>query len=154
MVGGQVRDLASAGKIPGATGSGTLGELETTHELKTGALFEAGVQLGLLTAQGERPGGPDRATQSALNDYARCFGLAFQITDDLLDVEGDAKVTGKRVGKDAPKGKLTFPGFLGVDESRNRVRQLCEQAEAAIRPLGPSAEPLAALVRMLVERDH
>jgi geranylgeranyl diphosphate synthase type II len=154
MVGGQVEDLAWEGKIPGRTGSATVMDLEAIHAMKTGALFQASLHLGQLTAQGERPGGPDRTTQEALKTYGRSFGLVFQITDDLLDVDGDASVTGKRVGKDAVKGKLTFPGFLGVDESRKRVRQLCEQAEEAVRPLGPSAEPLAALVRMIVERDR
>ena len=153
MVGGQVEDLTWDGKIPGRPGSATLKDLEGIHERKTGALFQASLRLGVLTAHGERPEGPDRDTLTALNTFGRCFGLAFQITDDLLDVEGDADVTGKRVGKDAVKGKLTFPGFLGVDESRNRVRQLCEQAEEAVRLLGPGAEALAALVRMTVVRN-
>src|SRR5206468_5516000 len=83
MVGGQVEDLSWEGKIPGRTGSGTLKDLETVHELKTGALFQASLRLGLLTAQGERPGGPDRETQNALTAFGRGFGLAFQITDDL-----------------------------------------------------------------------
>ena len=108
----------------------------------------------MLSAQGEERGGPDKNTGDALEAYGRCFGLAFQITDDLLDVEGDPAVTGKRVGKDSGKGKLTFPGFLGVAESRKRLRHLCEEAEEAIRPLGHGAEALSALVRMVVDRDR
>src|SRR5262249_48105265 len=131
MVGGQVDDLTQDGKIPGRSGSSTLAELESVHARKTGALFQARLRLGMLKAQGAIP-----ETQVALDRYGECFGLAFQITDDLLDVEGNASVTGKRVGKDSQKGKLTFPGFLGVDESRKRLRQLCEEAEEAVRPLG------------------
>src|SRR5262249_47976082 len=101
VVGGEGGDLAADGEIPGRTGSGTLEELESIHVRKTGALFLASLRLGLLTAQGERPGGPDPAIGQALETYGRCFGLAFQITDDLLDVEGDSAMTGKRVGKDS-----------------------------------------------------
>jgi geranylgeranyl diphosphate synthase, type II len=150
MVGGQVDDLTEEGKIPGRSGSSTLTELESVHARKTGALFQASLRLGLLTAQG----GVNSAAQTALDRYGECFGLAFQITDDLLDVEGSASVTGKRVGKDSRKGKLTFPGFLGVDESRKRLRQLCEEAEEAVRRLGARAEALSALVRMVVDRDR
>jgi geranylgeranyl diphosphate synthase type II len=154
MVGGQVDDLTQDGKIPGRSGSNSLEALESIHARKTAALFLASLRLGLLAAQGERQGGPEPEAEQALTTYGRCFGLAFQITDDLLDVEGDAAVTGKRVGKDSAKGKLTFPGFLGVDESRKRLRSLCEEAVTAVRPFGPSGEPLAALVRMVVERDR
>jgi geranylgeranyl diphosphate synthase type II len=149
MVGGQVDDLTQDGKILGRSGSSTLAELESVHARKTGALFQASLHLGMLTTQEA-----DSETQAALDRYGECFGLAFQITDDLLDVEGSANATGKRVGKDSRKGKLTFPGFLGVDESRKRLRQLCEEAEEAVRPLGTRAEALSALVRMVVDRDR
>ncbi len=150
MVGGQADDLAMETR----EGAGTLEELEYLHARKTGALFRACLRLGVLSAQGERPGGADPAAMEALDAYGRAFGLLFQITDDLLDVESSAEQTGKRVGKDAARGKLTYPGFLGVAESRNRARRLCQEAQDALAPLGPAAGRLAALARSIVERDR
>jgi geranylgeranyl diphosphate synthase type II len=150
MVGGQADDLAMETR----DGAGSLDELEFLHARKTGALFRASLRLGVLSAQGERPGGADPATLEAFDAYGRAFGLAFQITDDLLDVESSAEQTGKRVGKDAARGKLTYPGFLGVAESRNRARRLCREAQDALAPLGPGAARLAALARSIVERDR
>jgi geranylgeranyl diphosphate synthase type II len=132
----------------------SLEALEFLHARKTGALFRASLRLGVLSAQGERPGGADPAALEALDAFGRAIGLAFQVTDDLLDVESSAEQTGKRVGKDAARGKLTYPGFLGVAESRNRARRLCQQAQDALAPLGPAAGRLAALARSIVERDR
>lgn len=154
MVGGQVDDLTWDGKILGAKVSQDVAGLAGIHSRKTGALFGASLKLGLLAIQGERAGGPDAALSQALEIYGRCFGMAFQITDDLLDVEGDATAAGKRVGKDAARGKLTYPGLLGVEESRRRVESMVEEAGEALRPLGQPAEPLAALVRMMGKRDR
>jgi geranylgeranyl diphosphate synthase type II len=89
-----------------------------------------------------------------LEVYGRAFGLAFQISDDLLDVEGHCDNTGKRVGKDAAKGKLTYPGVLGIEESRRRADQLCTEAIQAVDGLGAAAEPLAALARFVMDRDR
>jgi geranylgeranyl diphosphate synthase type II len=150
MVGGQADDLAMETR----DGPGTLDDLEFLHARKTGALFRASLRLGVLSAQGERPGGADPAALKALDAYGRAFGLAFQVTDDLLDVESSAEQTGKRVGKDAARGKLTYPGFLGVAESRNRARRLCQQAQDALAPLGPGGARLAALARSIMERDR
>jgi geranylgeranyl diphosphate synthase, type II len=105
-------------------------------------------------AQGERPGGPDRDLLQRLETFGRCFGLIFQITDDLIDVEGNADHAGKGVGKDAARGKLTYPGLLGVAESRRRARDLSAQALAAIEPLGPPGQPLAELLRFVLARDR
>ena len=124
------------------------------HARKTGALFRACLRMGLIVAQGERPGGPDPRLMQSLDAYGRCFGLAFQITDDLLDVEGHADQTGKRVQKDAVRGKLTYPGFLGITESRARAEQLCEEACGHVQTLGPAGQRLAALVQSLVARDR
>ncbi|HEV3142966.1 MAG TPA: farnesyl diphosphate synthase [Gemmataceae bacterium] len=154
MVGGQVNDLTWEGKIPGRTGHGTLQDLENVHTRKTGALFRACVRLGMLAAQGENSGGLNREMQQGLEAYAACFGLAFQVTDDLLDVESDAGTTGKRVRKDASSGKLTYPGLLGVEESRRRLHQLRRDAEEALRPLGDSAKALTDLMAMIVERSN
>jgi geranylgeranyl diphosphate synthase type II len=148
MVGGQVDDLAWEKR------GGSLADLEALHARKTGALFRACLRLGALAAQGEQPGGPDPALFEALDGYGRCFGLAFQITDDLLDVESSAERTGKRVGKDAARGKLTYPGFLGVAESRARAERLCREAEEHLRSLGAGGGRLTALVGMIRARDR
>jgi geranylgeranyl diphosphate synthase type II len=95
MVGGQVEDLAWERAAPH-----TIAALEHIHQLKTGALFRACLALGVWSAQGERPDGPDRNLLQRLLTFGRCFGLVFQITDDVIDVEGSAETTGKRVGKD------------------------------------------------------
>ena len=154
MVGGQVLDLGAEGKIPGGTAPRTAAELENVHARKTGALFLTSLRLGLVAAQGERPAGPDPVAREALERYGRAFGLAFQIADDLLDVQGTSDRAGKRVGKDAARGKLTFPGLLGIDESRRRANGLYAEASAALAPLGPSAGLLAGLVRVVTERDR
>src|SRR2546425_1104721 len=137
MVGGQMDDLAweHQGQGEGERGSGqvshrchslplSLEALENLHACKTGALFHASLRLGVWSALGERPAGRDPELLQSLDNYGRCFGQAFQITDDLLDVEGSSTETGKRVQKDAARGKLTYPGFLGVAESRLRAERL------------------------------
>src|SRR5208282_3056813 len=134
MVGGQVEDLAWEKQ------GGLLDALKNVHARKTGALFRACLRLGLLVAQGERPGGPDAVLLECLEGYGRCFGMIFQITDDLLDVEGTVEQTGKRTQKDAARGKLTYPGLLGLEESRRRAQELGREAEQILRPLGPSSE--------------
>jgi geranylgeranyl diphosphate synthase type II len=154
MVGGQVNDLTWEGRIPGKPGGAALEVLDNIHTRKTGALFRACVQLGLLAAQGEEPGGLDAGTRGYLDRYAACLGLAFQITDDLLDVEGDPSLTGKRVGKDATSGKLTYPGLLGLEESRRRLEQLQRETIEALAPFGPAAQPLLDLMAMILARSH
>jgi geranylgeranyl diphosphate synthase type II len=154
MIGGQVSDLTWDGKIAGEPGPASVETLAAMHAAKTGALFRASLQLGLLSAQSERPGGPEPNKRAALDEYGRCFGLAFQITDDLLDVEGQTAVAGKQVGKDAARGKLTYPRLLGIDESRRRADELARRANEALSPLGPGADPLKELMRMIVTRDH
>src|SRR5262245_22949753 len=149
MVGGQVEDLAWEHRP-----SGDAGDLEGIHARKTGALFGTSLRLGGYAAQGERPGGPDAAALAALDGFGRGFGLAFQITDDLLDVEGDAEQAGKRVGKDAARGKLTYPGLLGAAESRRRAETACREAVDALAPLGDRAAPLAALARTMLHRNR
>jgi geranylgeranyl diphosphate synthase type II len=148
MVGGQVEDLAWEKR------GGALDDLVNVHALKTGALFRACLRLGVLAAQGERPGGPDPSVLESLDGYGRCFGLVFQITDDLLDVEGSAAQTGKRVQKDAARGKLTYPGLLGATESRRRADELGREALTYLRPLGPGAARLTALLQWILERDR
>lgn len=162
MVGGQVEDLAwersnEAGQakdplFPRSEQPHTLEALEHIHQHKTGALFRACLKLGVLAAQGER--GPDANLLDRLDIYARSFGLVFQITDDLIDVEGSAENTGKAVGKDAARGKLTYPGLLGIDESRQRARDLAQRAFDAVAPLGAASEPLVQLMQYVLDRDR
>lgn len=148
MVGGQVLDLIADGKILDGNPPTTLAELEGIHSRKTGALFRACLRIG-----GGVAGAHSEAIER-LDTYGRAFGLAFQITDDLLDVESTREKTGKQVGKDAIRGKLTYPGLLGVEESRRRAHELCEMAVESAEHFGSAGQPLARLARRLLERDH
>jgi geranylgeranyl diphosphate synthase type II len=165
MVGGQVEDLAwergsadvpfvKNSLVPRSEQPRSLDVLERIHHHKTGALFRACLKLGVLAVQGERDTGPDRDLLDRLDVYARCFGLVFQITDDLIDVEGTAADTGKRTQKDAARGKLTYPGLLGIAESRRHAQELSDQAFGVLSPLGKDADPLAALLNYVLQRDR
>jgi geranylgeranyl diphosphate synthase type II len=155
MVGGQVEDLAwERDPVSAPSGSTSLPILEGIHGRKTGALFRGCSRMGVWVAQGEQPGGPDPEILRRFDAYGRCFGQAFQITDDLLDVEGCADVAGKRVQKDAARGKLTYPGLLGIVESRQRALQLCQQAHAELAPLGSKGTRLAELMSSILDRQR
>ncbi|MGL4461573.1 MAG: polyprenyl synthetase family protein [Planctomycetia bacterium] len=142
MVGGQVEDLRAA-EAPA-----TLERLQSVHERKTGRLLAASLEMGALAA------GATDAQRDALLHYGRKVGLAFQIADDLLDVVGDAAKLGKGVGKDHAAGKLTYPGLLGIDESRRQARELVQAACDHLRPFGPAGRRLAQLADYIVERDR
>ncbi|HUY36293.1 MAG TPA: farnesyl diphosphate synthase [Pirellulales bacterium] len=156
LVGGQVDDLAAESRAAewsreqneNIEQGQELAALESIHHRKTGAMFLVSLRLGALTA------GAEAEQMSCLEEYGRRLGLAFQIADDLLDVDGDEKNVGKRVGKDANRGKLTFPGLLGIAESRRRAERLAAEACEALRPLGPAADALATLARYVVERNR
>jgi geranylgeranyl diphosphate synthase, type II len=150
MVGGQVDDLAWERPDQPRT----IEALEHIHEHKTGALFRVCINMGVFAAQCESEDGPSPKLVAQLGTFARCFGLVFQITDDLIDVEGNEADTGKAVGKDAARGKLTYPGLLGIDASRQRARDLGQKALDAVMPLGERAEPLVHLMRFVLERDR
>lgn len=157
MVGGQVEDLAwerRDGKDSNDSSQGSVEVLEGIHARKTGALFRACLRMGAWVALGERKSGPAPEVLESLDRYGRCFGQEFQITDDLLDVEGTAEQTGKRVQKDAARGKLTYPGLLGVAESHRRAEQLCAQACAEVQGLGSGGQRLALLAQMVLERSQ
>jgi geranylgeranyl diphosphate synthase, type II len=143
MVGGQMADLLAEGRS-----DGTPLALEAIHRRKTGALLRAALRMGTIIA------GADARHRAALDSYGRAVGLAFQIVDDLLDVQGDEAKLGKRVGKDFGLGKWTYPGFLGIEESRQRARQLADEAIAALAPLGPGGDRLQALALDLLERER
>jgi geranylgeranyl diphosphate synthase type II len=142
LVGGQMDDLH------GVAPDDSVAWLESVHARKTGALFLACLQLGGLT------GGGDGQQLELLEQYGRRLGLAFQIIDDLLDVEGDATVVGKQTRKDQQRGRPTFPSLLGNEESRARAEQLIDEACAYLSPLGSAASPLEALAHYVVERNH
>ncbi|MFZ5829169.1 MAG: polyprenyl synthetase family protein, partial [Planctomycetota bacterium] len=113
-----------------------------------GAMIRVSLRLGGLVASAP----PEHL--DALDTYGEHLGLAFQITDDLLDARGSESATGKRVGKDAERGKLTFPRLLGLDQSASRARELVDDACRSILPLGGSAEGLEAVARYVLERNH
>jgi len=143
MVGGQMADLEAEGRS-----NGTPEALEAIHRRKTGALLRAALRMGAIIA------GADAPSRAALDSYGRAVGLAFQIVDDLLDVQGDEAKLGKRVRKDCELGKWTYPGFWGVEGSRQRARQLADEAVAALEPLGVGADRLRSLALDLLERDR
>ncbi len=142
MVGGQADDVAEQWV------RGDMATLESIHARKTGAMIRVALRLGGLAVQASP------STIAALDRYGCRLGLAFQVTDDLLDVLGDEEAVGKRVGKDAVHGKLTFPGLLGVEASSARAERLVAEAIEALAPLGPRAQPLADLAWYVLERDR
>jgi geranylgeranyl diphosphate synthase, type II len=157
MVGGQMADLEAGGCSKESCESDnnniasetiqTLLALEAIHRRKTGALLRAPLRMGAVTA------GASNISIDALDRYGSAIGLAFQIIDDLLDVQGEESKLGKRVGKDSDLGKWTYPKFLGVEGSRRRAQELVEEACLAIEPLGTLGDDLKRLALALLERD-
>jgi len=141
LVGGQADDMAGPTR-------GGIAALESIHSRKTGAMIRVSLRLGAMVA------GASRDQLAALDEYGRRLGLAFQVTDDLLDVRSDEATAGKRVGKDAARGKLTFPGLLGIEQSTAYARQLIAEACASLVPLGPPGAGLELLARHVLERDR
>jgi len=142
LVGGQEDDLAAQFADLGYE------QLERIHRRKTGAMIRVSLRLGGIVA------GAEDSELAALDTFGERLGLAFQIVDDLLDLEGTEADLGKRTGKDSGRGKLTFPAVLGVAESRRRAEELIGGAIDAITPLGPSAGGLESLARYVLERKH
>jgi geranylgeranyl diphosphate synthase, type II len=122
--------------------------LESIHHRKTGAMILVSLQMGAIIAGAS----PEQLT--ALDSYGKCLGLAFQITDDLLDVRSTEIVMGKRVGKDASRGKLTFPGLLGIDQSTQHAQQCVEEACRSVTIFGSQAEGLLVLAQYVLERNR
>jgi len=141
MAGGQQLDLDSTGS---ALDEAALTEM---HLLKTGALIRAAIHLGA-----GRGGARERLNTGALDRFARLAGLAFQVIDDVLDVEGSAKTLGKTAGKDAAQHKVTFVTLLGLSEAKARARSLHDEALRALAPLGPRARRLAELADWIASR--
>jgi farnesyl diphosphate synthase len=146
MVGGQMLDLAAEGRFGGARQTLTEAEIATLQAMKTGALLRfaciAGALLGEATPK----------KHAALDRFGGAIGQAFQIADDLLDVEGDAATLGKATGKDAAAGKATLVGVLGPGAARARLDALVGEAEAALAPFGADAAVLKAAARFVADR--
>lgn len=141
MISGQMVDIETEGKEIGFP------ELEHIHIHKTGALILAAVRCGGII------GGADKDELEALTKYGESVGLAFQIADDILDVEGSEEALGKEVGADAKRGKNTYPSHIGLDESKARARELVERAIGALSPFGERAEPLKGIAEFVVRRS-
>ena len=143
MAGGQALDLEAVGQ------SVDLAGLETMHRMKTGALIRAAVRIGASCGRAL-----SAAENEALDRYAGAAGLAFQIVDDVLDVEGSAATLGKTAGKDAVQAKPTFVSLLGLAAAKARARALGDEARAALAPFGTSARRLAELAERIVSRQR
>ena len=144
MCAGQALDIDATGSADAFE----LASLERLHALKTGALLRAAVRMGALAA------GADATSRAALDRYAEALGLAFQVRDDLLDIEGESATLGKTAGKDAAQAKPTFPALIGVEASRARLDTLADDMREALSSLAVDASALAALGRMAIERDR
>lgn len=142
MVTGQMLDLLGEESEP------TLEKVQLIHKNKTGALLHACVFSGGLVAE------PDETQEAALSEFGHSIGLAFQIVDDLLDLEQSTEKLGKRAGKDAEQHKMTYPAVVGVEKSHEMANELTKRAEKALEAFGDSAATLHALAKLLLRRDH
>lgn len=144
MVGGQMMDLAGEGRF----GDREIPDVAKLQQMKTGALLKYGCIAGALLGQASKE------QYAALDAYGHAFGEAFQIADDLLDVEGDAASLGKPAGQDAALGKTTFVTQLGLDGAKARLRDLLKNADAALAPFGAKGDTLRAASRFVAERQN
>jgi geranylgeranyl diphosphate synthase type II len=140
MIGGQVHDIEGEGKAP------TAELLEKIHRAKTGALLRASVRMGAMYA------GADPEQLAALSCFGEHVGLAFQIVDDILDVEQPSEALGKTAGKDAQQQKITFPAVYGLDRSRHMAEQERVAAHAALAAFGHHANRLREVADLVVQR--
>lgn len=153
LVGGQADDLAAESEDWAAYQAkhglqATISHLESIHRRKTGALFAASLELGAILASGSHH------QRDALRRFALDLGLAFQVVDDLLDFTADDASLGKRAGKDADRGKLTYPGLLGLDGARERAKELVESAKSHAIVFGRLGWRLTWLADYVLERTH
>ena len=144
MCAGQALDIDATGQAAAFD----IASLERLHALKTGALLRASLRMGAIAA------GADAAARAALDRFADALGLAFQVRDDLLDVEGESATLGKTAGKDAARAKPTFPALIGIEASRARLDALAGDMREALSTLAADTSALAALGRMAIERDR
>lgn len=143
MVGGQAIDIAAAGSLL------DLEALQTMHRMKTGALIGVSVRLGALAAPHV-----SEPQLEALDRYAAAIGLAFQIQDDILDVEGDTATLGKPQGSDQNSNKPTYTSLLGLPGAKAKAREVHREAVEALRGFGDEADPLRSLADYIIERTH
>ncbi len=143
MVAGQMLDMAAAHDAV------NLAQLEHLHRLKTGALIVASVEIGALSQSHVSPKQIDN-----LRAYAQAIGLAFQVKDDILDIEGDTATLGKAQGSDLINDKSTYPALLGMTAAKARLMELHQQAKDAVAGFGAAAEPLVWLADFIVNRKH
>jgi farnesyl diphosphate synthase len=143
MAGGQAIDLAAVGRDL------SLGELDHMHQHKTGALIRASVRLGALC-------GEDVSTEQleSLDAYAACIGLAFQVRDDILDVEADTETLGKAQGADIALNKPTYPSLLGVATAKQKAEELHDRAISELADFDARADGLRGLSEFIVSRPH
>jgi farnesyl diphosphate synthase len=146
MVGGQMLDLAAEGRFDGKAQKLGPADVKLLQAMKTGALLRFGCLAGAILGEA------DAGKREALDVYGSVLGEAFQIADDLLDVEGDAATVGKATGKDAAVNKGTFVSVLGLDQAKARLKALVAQAEAALSPFGRDADTLKMAARFVAER--
>jgi farnesyl diphosphate synthase len=144
MCAGQALDIDATGQAAAFD----IASLERLHALKTGALLRAAVRMGAIAA------GADAGSRSTLDRFANALGLAFQVRDDLLDVEGESATLGKTAGKDAARDKPTFPALIGVEASRARLDALAFDMRDALGSLAVDTSTLAALGRLAIDRDR
>jgi len=142
MAGGQWLDVEAEGRRV------TLAALETLHATKTGALLTACLRMGGIL------GRADADTLERLTAYGHAVGLAFQVVDDILDVEGSVEELGKTPGADAHRGKPTYPALLGLDEARATAERLRQAAQQSIEPLGAAGRPLALIADFITQRSR
>ncbi len=142
MVGGQMLDMLGEKKTL------NLEELQTIHRHKTGALIRTSCVAGA------RLGGGDETASQHLQRYGEAIGLAFQITDDILDETGDSQLMGKATGQDRESGKATYPRLMGLERARREADRMVERALESLAPFSSGADPLRALARFILTRTH
>ncbi|MEG1679792.1 MAG: polyprenyl synthetase family protein, partial [Stenotrophomonas sp.] len=142
MCGGQALDIDATGQQQ------ALDDLKRMHGMKTGALIRAAVRMGALCGEASD------AQLAQLDSFADTLGLAFQIRDDILDVEASSEQLGKTAGKDQAQDKSTFPSLLGMDGAKTTLAELATAMQAALIPFGQRAAALSALAELTVRRSH
>ncbi len=158
MVGGQTLDIEAERRNGGSSEDSevrsnlstekSVEQLNSIHKMKTGALITAALELGAIC------GNAVAEHRRLLRQYGEYIGLAFQISDDLLDVTGDGVKLGKDTGRDVQLGKLTYPGIFGIAESHKKAANLVDSACQVLLPLGTRGTWLQSLATFIVERDH
>ncbi|MDA8235229.1 MAG: polyprenyl synthetase family protein [Clostridia bacterium] len=141
MIGGQVADIEAENKVIDGEA------LRSIHARKTGALYRASLRSGAILA------GATEGQLGALTKYAEALGLAFQITDDVLDIEGDESKLGKKVGSDIKNNKATYPALYGLETSKQMAAQAVEEALGALAIFGPEADLLREIVKYIIKRE-